>query len=70
MYSEWGPCTNVIDSVMAPFSAYIRQNTGQTFTEFLANKRIEIAKKLLRYTSLSVQGVAERVGYTEYSYFS
>ncbi len=51
-------------------SSYIRQNTGQTFTELLAGKRIEIAQKLLTHTSLSIQEVAERVGYTEYSYFS
>lgn len=51
-------------------SSYIRQQTNQTFTELLAAKRLALAQKLLLQTSLSVQEIAERVGYTEYSHFS
>lgn len=51
-------------------SFYIRQQTGQTFTDLLAEKRIEIARRLLTQTQLSIQEIAERVGYSEYYYFS
>lgn len=51
-------------------SAYIRQQSGRTYTELVASKRIRLAQKLLRQTSLSIQEIAERVGYSEYSHFS
>lgn len=51
-------------------SAYIRQQSGRTYTDLVTAKRISLAQKLLRQTSLSIQEIAERVGYTEYSYFS
>lgn len=51
-------------------SAYIRQQSGRTYTELVASKRISLAQKLLRQTSLSIQEIAGRVGYSEYSHFS
>lgn len=47
-----------------------RQITGKTITEFLRQFRIEKAKRLLLYTSLSITEIAYEVGYSNSQYFS
>lgn len=47
-----------------------KKQTGITFTEYLNNKRIEEAKRLLRSTSDMTYEIAEKVGYYNYRYFS
>ena len=50
-------------------SALIRRATGSTFKELLQQKRLDRAQQMLRTTPLSVQAVAEAVGYETTSYF-
>ncbi len=52
------------------FSTLFKKETGQTFTDYLTELRIEKAKELLCGDSLSVQAVAETVGYQDLKYFS
>lgn len=52
------------------FSALFRDCTGQTFSKFLTDKRIEAAKKLLGDLTLNVSEVAFRVGYDDAGYFT
>lgn len=50
-------------------SALVRQATGNTFKELLQQKRLDRAQQLLSTTNLSVQAIAESVGYDTTSYF-
>ena len=43
---------------------------GQSFTESLIGKRIEIAKELLKETDYSIVQIGEMVGYEDYFQFS
>jgi AraC-like DNA-binding protein len=52
------------------FSAVFRRHTGKTFTEFLAEKRLALAKELLRDLTLDVGEVASRAGFRDKSYFA
>lgn len=52
------------------FSAIFSQVVGQTFIEYLTNKRIEEAKRLLRHTDKRSSEVAVAVGYKDSHYFS
>jgi|GEM_PF-1592106 len=47
-----------------------RQITGQTVTEYLRDLRIEKAKRLLLYTSLTITEIALDVGFSSSQYFS
>lgn len=51
------------------FSTVFRNHTGQTFSAFLAEKRISLAKNLLRDLTLNVSEVASRAGFRDSSYF-
>lgn len=51
-------------------SRLFRKKTGLSLTEYTAQLRVEIAKDLLQKTDMSVQSIAARVGYTNFSYFS
>ena len=53
----------------AYFSTVFKGETGQTFTEYLADIRIEKAKELLLQNEFSVSEVAWRVGYRDEKYF-
>jgi len=44
--------------------------TGQTITEYIRDLRIEKAKRLLLYTSLSITDIALEVGFNNSQYFS
>jgi len=52
------------------FSTLFKKETGQNFTDYLTELRIEKAKELLCGDNLSVQAVAEMVGYQDLKYFS
>jgi len=52
------------------FSTLFKKETGRTFTDYLTELRIEKAKELLCGEDLSVQDVAEMVGYQDLKYFS
>lgn len=47
-----------------------KQETGQTFTEFLTAKRMQHAKMLLGIPKIRVSDVAEQCGYADPRYFS
>ena len=51
-------------------STLIRRENGLSFSEYVTDKRMEDAKKLLCQENLSVEEVAEQVGYHDYFYFT
>lgn len=53
----------------AYISRLLRNKTGKSFMEILANDRMEHAKKLLKSGRYKVNEVAETVGYQDLSYF-
>lgn len=52
------------------FSTLFKKETGQNFMDYLTDLRIGKAKELLSGDGLSVQDVAEMVGYRDLKYFS
>ncbi|WP_411336789.1 response regulator [Ruminococcus gauvreauii] len=52
------------------FSEMFKAERGITFSEFLANVRLEHAKKLLRDTDYGIAQIASEVGYADAKYFS
>ena len=52
------------------FSTLFKKETGQNFTDYLTELRINKAKELLSGDRDSVQDVAEMVGYSDLKYFS
>ena len=52
------------------FSTLFKKETGQSFVDYLTELRISKAKELLCGDVLSVQDVAEMVGYSDLKYFS
>ncbi|MFK7691869.1 response regulator [Paenibacillus sp. HJGM_3] len=51
-------------------SRLFREETGESFNEYVTRLRLEMAVLLLQTTSLKVYEVAERVGIPNYRYFS
>ena len=51
-------------------SACIKKCTGETFINILIRKRMEAARDLLSTSSLRVQEISQRCGYTDQHYFS
>ena len=51
-------------------STLIKKETGQSFSEYITAKRMEDAKKLLCKEELSIDDVADMVGYHDYFYFT
>lgn len=47
----------------------MRRALGQSTKQFIQNRRIEEAKRLLRYTDLSVTDIAEHLNYDTATYF-
>lgn len=54
----------------AYFSKLFKLETNTTFTEYLASKRVEEAKRLLRTTSLTLGDIAFECGFEDQSYFT
>ncbi len=52
------------------FTTLFRAHAGVPFTEYLADQRIQRAKKLLRNPTLSIGEVARMVGYDDPGYFT
>ena len=52
------------------FSALFKKETGQNFMDYLTELRINKSKELLCTDDLSIQDVAEMVGYRDLKYFS
>ena len=52
------------------FSTLFKKETGQNFMDYLTELRIGRAKELLCGEEMSVQDVAEQVGYRDLKYFS
>lgn len=50
-------------------SAKFRNETGFSFTEYLQNRRIEEASRLLATTDMSITEIAERCGYGNLKFF-
>lgn len=51
-------------------SREFKRQTGLTVTEYIIGERITMAKALLTETEWSIQTIASRVGYEDYSYFT
>lgn len=51
------------------FSRCFRSKFGMSFVDYLTQFRIDEAKKLLVRTDLSIENIAYRVGFNNYSYF-
>ncbi|MGL4336822.1 MAG: AraC family transcriptional regulator [Turicibacter sp.] len=47
----------------------VKQTTGQTFSEYVCYKRIEMAVELLKNSEMSVNQIIKEVGYQNKSYF-
>ncbi|MBW4080005.1 response regulator [Paenibacillus sp. S150] len=51
-------------------SSLIKKETGKTYSEYIQNKRLSLAKELLQDFSLSIHEIVERVGYKDYFHFN
>jgi two-component system response regulator YesN len=52
------------------FSKIFHEEMGETFSKYLVRSRIDIAKKLLKETSLKIYEIAGRVGYNDVRHFT
>ena len=52
------------------FSELFKKETGKNFTAYVAEVRMEEAKRLLRDTNDAVYEIAEKVGYKDTKFFS
>ena len=55
---------------MGHLSKMIKENLQVNFSDYIASLRIQRAKELLRDESISIQEIAEIVGYNDYFYFT
>ncbi len=55
---------------MGRLSEMIKEHLSVNFSDYIASLRIQRAKELLRDDSLSIQEIAEIVGYNDYFYFT
>lgn len=51
-------------------SSLIKKQTGTTYSEYIMNKRLTMAKELLSNTALSVFDIVQEVGYKDYYHFN
>lgn len=54
----------------AYFSNIFKKETGESFTDYLVNYRMEKAKELLKESDLTICEIAMRIGYMDTRYFS
>lgn len=52
------------------FSNVFKKETGENFTDYLTNYRMDMAKELLRNTNNTINEIAEKTGYQDTRYFS
>ncbi len=52
------------------FSRLFKQQTGDTFKDYLLMEKMKSAQNLLKHTKLSVSIIASKVGYDNFSHFS
>lgn len=50
-------------------STSLRENLGMSFSKYLTSQRVQRAKELLVDDRLSVEQIAQMVGYRDYFYF-
>ena len=55
---------------MGHLSKMIKERLQVNFSDYIASLRIQRAKELLRDESISIQEIAEIVGYNDYFYFT
>lgn len=51
-------------------SSLIKKETGATYSDYMMNKRLGMAKRLLNDPDLSIHDVVQRVGYKDYFHFN
>ena len=51
-------------------SSLFKKETGQTLTDYIASRRMDLARHLLSRTKLQVQTVAQYCGISDVNYFS
>ncbi len=51
-------------------SVLFKRETGQNFIKYLVEEKLEHAKELLKTTNLPVKNIAEKIGYTDRSFFA
>ena len=61
---------NAVNMSKSRFSAVFSQYTGQTFTEYLIQLRLNRAKELLKTTNYKNSQIAQETGYNDSHYFS
>jgi two-component system response regulator YesN len=52
------------------FTRLFKEETGETFLEYLTRLRIERAKTLMKDPSVSIKDICAQVGYSDPNYFS
>ena len=52
------------------FTRLFKEETGETFLEYLTKLRMDKAKELMKDQSISVKDICTRVGYADPNYFS
>lgn len=50
-------------------SQYVRRHTGKTISTLIADARIDRAEELLQTTDMSIEAIANAVGYKSVSHF-
>ncbi len=60
----------VVDLNPVYFSNIFKKETGENFTDYLANYRMEVAKDLLKNSSKNINEIAQETGYEDSRYFS
>ena len=51
-------------------SKLFKEEKGETFINFISDKRLEKSRKLLSETNLSIKEITAEVGYNDQNYFS
>nr|WP_255639731.1 AraC family transcriptional regulator [Aquibacillus saliphilus] len=58
---------NINSSVL---SNQFKQEMGLTLTQYIQQEKMNLAKRLLRESKMSIRAIAEEISYFDYSYFS